>query len=93
VKKSAAKLFQERLRQLRKARDWTQEQTAEQCGIGYKLYQLYELGIKQNPGLRSLEKIAAGFGLETHELLTPTFPQKRRKPRKNVEDSSRSYAK
>jgi transcriptional regulator with XRE-family HTH domain len=82
VKKSAAKLFQERLRQLRKERGWTQEQTAEQCGIGYKLYQLYELGIKQNPGLTSLGKLAAGFGLEIHELLTPTLPQNRRKPRK-----------
>jgi transcriptional regulator with XRE-family HTH domain len=81
VKKSAAKLFQERLRQLRKDRGWTQEQAAEQCGIGYKLYQLYELGIKQNPGLTSLEKLAAGFGLEICELLTPTLPQNRHKPR------------
>ena len=93
MKKSAAKLFQERLRQLRKERGWTQEQTAEQCGIGYKLYQLYELGIKQNPGLTSMEKLAAGFGLEIYELLTPKFPQNRRKPRKNMTDSSRSYAK
>ena len=60
----------------------TQEQTAEQCGIGYKLYQLYELGIKQNPGLTSLEKLAAGFGLEICELLTPTLPQNRRKLQK-----------
>jgi transcriptional regulator with XRE-family HTH domain len=82
VKKSAAKLFQERLRQLRKKRGWTQEQAAERCGIGYKLYQLYELGIKQNPGLTSLEKLAAGFGLEIHELLTPTFPKNRRKSRR-----------
>jgi transcriptional regulator with XRE-family HTH domain len=82
VKKSAAKLFRERLHQLRKERGWTQEQAAEQCGIGYKLYQLYELGIKQNPGLASLEKLAAGFGLEIHELLTPALPQNRRKLRK-----------
>jgi len=82
VKKFAAKLFQERLRQLRKERGWTQERAAEKCGVGYKLYQLYELGIKQNPGLSSLEKLAAGFGLEIHELLTPAHPQNRRKPRK-----------
>ena len=80
MRKPAAKLFQERLRQLRKERGWTQEQTAEQCGIGYKLYQLYELGIKQNPGLVSLEKLAAGFGLEIHELLAPINPKTRRKP-------------
>ena len=82
MKKSAAKLFRERLRQLRKERGWTQEQTAELCGIGYKLYQLYELGIKPNPGLASLEKLAAGFGLEIHELLTPKFLKNRRKTRK-----------
>jgi transcriptional regulator with XRE-family HTH domain len=79
VKKPAAKLFQERLCQLRRERGWTQEQAAEKCGIGYKLYQLYELGIKQNPGLTSLEKLATGFGLEIYELLNPTFPQNRRK--------------
>ena len=50
--------------------------------MGYKLYQLYELGIKQNPGLASLEKLAAGFDLEIHELLTPALPQNRRKLRK-----------
>ena len=82
MKKPAAKLFQERLRQLRMERGWTQEQAAEQCGIGYKLYQLYELGIKQNPGLSSLEKLAAGYGLEICELLTPTLPRNRRKLRK-----------
>lgn len=82
MKRSVAKLFQERLCQLRRERGWTQEQAAEKCGIGYKLYQLYELGIKQNPGLTSLEKLAAGFGLEIHELLTPALPKNRRKPRK-----------
>jgi transcriptional regulator with XRE-family HTH domain len=50
---------------------WTQERAAEACGIGYKLYQLYEIGIKQNPGLLTLEKIAKGFGLDIHELLSP----------------------
>ena len=82
MKRSAAKLFQERLCQLRRERGWTQEQAAEKCGIGYKLYQLYELSIKQNPGLTSLEKLATGFGLEIYELLTPTFPKNRRKSRK-----------
>ena len=59
------------MRALRKARGWTQELAAERCGIGYKLFQLYELGIKQNPGLLTLEKIARGFGLDVSELLAP----------------------
>jgi transcriptional regulator with XRE-family HTH domain len=77
VKKSASKCFQERIRQLRKARGWTQERAAEKCGVGYKLYQLYELGIKQNPGLVTLEKIARGYGLQVHELLAPKLRRKK----------------
>jgi transcriptional regulator with XRE-family HTH domain len=71
VEKSASISFKKRLRELRLACRWTQEKAAEACGIGYKLYQLYELGIKANPGLQTLEKIAKGFGLEIHELLAP----------------------
>jgi transcriptional regulator with XRE-family HTH domain len=71
VEKPASFNFQKRLKELRLACRWTQEKAAESCGIGYKLYQLYELGIKSNPGLRTLEKIADGFGLELHELFAP----------------------
>jgi transcriptional regulator with XRE-family HTH domain len=80
VKKSATRRFQERIRQLRLEHGWTQERTAEKCGIGYKLYQLYELGVKQNPGLLTLEKIARGFDLEIQELFLPVkFSGKSRK--------------
>jgi transcriptional regulator with XRE-family HTH domain len=68
---SASALFKHKLRELRAAKGWTQEQAAEACGIGYKLFQLYELGIKTNPGLKTLEKIARGFGLPLHEFLQP----------------------
>lgn len=80
--KSASITFGKRLRELRQACRWTQEKAAEACGIGYKLYQLYELGIKRNPGLATLEKIARGFGLGIHELLAPApLPRTRtRKP-------------
>jgi len=71
VEKAASIHFKKRLRELRLACRWTQERAAEACGIGYKLYQLYELGIKINPGLQTLEKVAKGFGLEVHELLAP----------------------
>ena len=60
------------MRLLREKRGWTQEKAAEVCGIGYKLYQLYELGIKRNPGMLTLEKIAAGYSLDISELLAPT---------------------
>lgn len=63
--------FRKTLRALRLARGWTQETAAEKCGVGYKLFQLYELGVKRNPGLMTLEKIARGFDLDVSELLDP----------------------
>jgi len=69
VQESASTRFGKRLRELREGRNWTQEKTAEVCGIGYKLYQLYELGIKTNPGLVTLEKLARGFDMDVSELL------------------------
>lgn len=77
VQEIASNRFKKRLRELRVKCGWTQERAAEACGIGYKLYQLYELGIKQNPGLSTLEKIARGFGIGVHELLAPNFPKVR----------------
>ncbi len=77
MQETASKRFKKRLRDLRLKNEWTQERAAEACGIGYKVYQLYELGIKDNPGLLNLEKIARGFGIGIHELLAPNFPKKR----------------
>ena len=73
MKDSASNRFKRRLRELREGRGWTQEKAAEVCGVGYKLYQLYELGIKKNPGLLTLEKIAAGYGMDISELLAPNL--------------------
>ena len=81
MEESASIRFKKRLRELRHAFRWTQEKAAESCDIGYKLYQLYELGIKKNPGLLTLEKIARGFGLGIHELLAPApLPRTHAKP-------------
>jgi transcriptional regulator with XRE-family HTH domain len=66
--KSASVFFRQRILQLRKAKGWTQEQAAEKCGIGYKLYQLYEIGKKPNPGLNSIEKICDGYGISLSEF-------------------------
>jgi len=82
VNKSASRRFQQRIRQLRKEHGWTQERAAEKCGIGYKLFQLYELGVKQNPGLFTLEKIARGFDLEIQELFLPSKPSKKSRRQK-----------
>jgi transcriptional regulator with XRE-family HTH domain len=79
VKQSASTRFKKRLRELRESRGWTQEKAAEACGVGYKLYQLYELGIKRNPGLLTLERIAAGYDLDISGLLAPTFSRAARR--------------
>jgi transcriptional regulator with XRE-family HTH domain len=84
VQNSASERFRKRLRELRKSREWTQEQAAEACGIDYKLYQFYELGIKANPGLLTLEKLAGGFGLDVSEFLAPTLPKATRRRTRRV---------
>jgi len=66
------------MRELRLQRGWTQEKAAEMCGIGQKLYQLYELGIKNNPGLKTLDKIARAFDLDVSELLASRPSTKRK---------------
>lgn len=73
MKQSASTTFRKRLRELRQTLRWTQKRTAKACGIGHKLYQLYEIGVKRNPGLLTLEKIAKGFHMEVHELLAPAL--------------------
>ena len=77
MQETASQRLTKRLRALRLMRGWTQEQAAESCGIGYKLYQLYELGVKRNPGLTTLEKLAQGFGLELEELFSTKVAKRR----------------
>jgi len=89
VDESVANSFKKRLRELRRDRGWTREEAAEYCGVGYKLYQLYEIGIKQNPGLLTLEKIARGYGLDISELLAPTFPDGSRAENENLRSRRR----
>jgi transcriptional regulator with XRE-family HTH domain len=77
VQETASTRFKKRLRELRRGKNWSQEQAAESCGIGQKMFQLYELGVKDNPSLKQIEKISHGFGLDVSELLAPNFPKVR----------------
>ena len=69
--KTATLLFRERIRELRRLKNWTQAEAAEVCGLGDKMFQQYEAGLKTNPGLQTLEKISRGFGVEVHDLFVP----------------------
>lgn len=42
--------------------------------MSYKFYQQIESGRKKQVWLETIDRIAAGFGLETWELLAPTPP-------------------
>lgn len=68
------KLLGERLRELRKRHHLTQEEFAELAGLNYKFYQQVEAGRKKQLWLETVERLAAGFGLEAWQLISPTLP-------------------
>lgn len=52
-----------RLRQLRKARGWTQEKAAEHTGVDWRHIQMIEAG-QLNVTVLTLVRLAEGFGVE-----------------------------
>lgn len=58
-----------RVKQLRKARELSQEAFAERAGLDYKYYQHVESGRKRDLRISTLEKLAKACGLEPWELL------------------------
>jgi transcriptional regulator with XRE-family HTH domain len=81
-----------RLRELRLEKGWSQERASEICCLGQKMFQLYELGVKNNPSLQTLEKIAHGFGMDISELLASVFPKKKQ-PKSSAKKSKSRRAK
>lgn len=63
-----------RLRLLRERHGLTQEEFAEASGLSYKFYQQIEAGRKKQVLLETVERLAAGFGLEVWQLLAPELP-------------------
>jgi transcriptional regulator with XRE-family HTH domain len=57
-----------KLRELRKRAGLTQEAFAERAQFSYKYYQGIERGQWTNLRLRTLEKLAAGYGITLSEL-------------------------
>jgi DNA-binding XRE family transcriptional regulator len=64
-----------RLRELRKRHSISQEQCSELTGISYKYYQMIEGGRRIDLRLSTLQKLAAGYGIQIHELLSPEMPE------------------
>jgi len=68
-----------RLKELRKDSGHTQESYAEAAGFSYKYYQAIEAGRKKRLQISTVDKLAAGFGLEAWELLHPKKPKVKKK--------------
>jgi transcriptional regulator with XRE-family HTH domain len=77
VAKPALEQLLSRLRQLREKHGLTQEAFAELSGMSYKYYQAVEGGRKPDLRLSTLERLARAYGLEVHQLLSPTCPPTR----------------
>jgi transcriptional regulator with XRE-family HTH domain len=58
------------VRRLRKEHGLTQEQLAERCGLAPRKLQAIEAGI--NVRVSTLDRLAAGLGVDVWELLRPT---------------------
>ena len=68
---AAAKLFGERLRELRQRHELTQEQAAALCGMEYKYYQKIEWG-RKNLRLDTMARIAHAYHLKVWDLFQHT---------------------
>lgn len=65
---SLAENLGQRIKDLRNERGWSQNELAQVVGLNKSYIGDIELG-KRNPTIRSLERIAGGFGMKVGELL------------------------
>ncbi|GMA49370.1 hypothetical protein GCM10025857_07270 [Alicyclobacillus contaminans] len=59
-----------RLKQERKARNWTQAETTKKLGITERAYRHLEAGTR-NPSYETVKKLRHLFGVDDEELLAP----------------------
>jgi transcriptional regulator with XRE-family HTH domain len=78
VSTTGLKKLSRRLRALRLRHDLTQEEFADIAQVSYKFYQQIESGRKKQVWLETVERLAAGYGLEAWEMLAPQEPVKTR---------------
>lgn len=57
----------QRIRQLRKAKGWTQQELAERADLDWKYFGAIERG-ERNPTLDNIGKVAQGLGVDVHHL-------------------------
>ena len=59
-----------KIRELRIEQGLTQEEAANNCGVAYKAYQLYESKKTPDVRLSTIVKLAKGFGVTIGDLFT-----------------------
>jgi transcriptional regulator with XRE-family HTH domain len=60
----------------------SQEAFAEMAHFSYKYYQAIESGRQRDIQLSTIERLAAAYGLQPHELLAPQMPKATPKDRR-----------
>lgn len=79
---SAEEFLRKRLKELREKSGLTQEGFAEQAKFSYKYYQGIERGQWTNLRLRTIERLAQGYGITISELFGPQLPSIKVKKKK-----------
>jgi len=72
TKQSIKRAFGERIRELREARDWSQETMGEECDLHWTYIGGIERG-ERNPTLLSIYNLAKGLKIEISELFEGLF--------------------
>jgi len=67
-------ILQKNLRNLRFRFGLTQEEVAQMVGLNHKHYQSIESGRRKQIWLETVDRIAAGFGLSSSDLLSDPLP-------------------
>lgn len=62
-------MLKDRIRELRKARGWTQEELAARAGMTQGVITNLERGARDNPTQETLDKLAGALGVPVSELL------------------------
>ena len=81
---STQKKLVQRLKELRKIHNLTQEEFSEHTGISYKYYQAVESGVKKDLRISTLERLGKAYGIQVWQLLSPSIPETRIKVRRKV---------
>ena len=65
-------MLSKRLKELRKERNWTQQELAQKASLSFNAITKIEQGAAKHPTLKTLIKLAEAFGIGIDELVGRT---------------------